>query len=219
VLLLIAGGLGFLISRAHSGVTISVGAHPTIIGDNCSGAIFIQAGPANQVTFGGLFPQYSQDSAANTVEITQCNAGLTITVPPQSNIQIDANSEITVLGVSGVMKLSTNGSRITLEQVTLQGASKVEDNGGSIIFVGSVAPNSTPTISDNSGSIDMTLPANASFHLDLTGILGPISSNFPGVQTAGPDMNGLHVDVGNNPATAKLTLDLNGTSVIVTKGS
>jgi hypothetical protein len=39
------------------------------------------------------------------------------------------------------------------------------------------------------------------------------------VQTAGPDMNGLHVDVGNNPATAKLTLDLNGTSVIVTKGS
>ena len=219
ILLLIAGGLGFFISRAHNGVTISVGAHPTLIGDSCSGAILIQAGPANQITIAGIFPQYTQDSATNTVEITQCDSGLTVTVPAETNIQMDAADEITVLGVSGTMKLGTNGSRLTLEQVTLEGQSKIDVNGGAIVFAGSLAPGSTPTIDDNSGSIDMTLPANSSFHLDITGILGPIASNFPNVQNPASEAGDVHIDVGGNPSATKLTLGLNDTTVILNKGA
>jgi hypothetical protein len=219
ILLLIVGGLGFFISRVRNGVTISVGAHPTVVGNNCGGAIFVQAGPENQITFAGIFPQYTQDSSTNTVEITQCNEGLTITVPPETNIQMDANDKITVLGVNGTMQLSTNGSRMTLEQVTLQGQSKIDDNGGTIVFAGSIAQGSTSTISDNSGSIDMTLPASSSFHLDLTGILGPIASNFPGVQSPASETSDVQVNVGSNPSAVKLTLDLNDTDVVLSKAA
>lgn len=217
ILAVIAGVLGFVTLRAHNGNTLSVGAHPTIIGDSCSGGtVLIQAGTENQVNIAGLSsPEYTQDSASNTIEFTHCDNGLTLTVPPETNLQIDASEEITVLGVSGVMKLSTNGSRVALIGGTLEGASKIDDNGGAIVFSGNIAPGSSPDISDNGGSIDLTLPASASFHLALSGILGPISSNVPGVRTS-PDHTGdLKVDVGNNPGATRLTLDLNDTSVVL----
>lgn len=219
VILLIAGGFGFVLVRAHNGVTLSVEAHPTIIGDSCSGSLFIQSGPANQVTLGGIFPQFTQDSATNTIEITQCDDGLTLTVPPEANIQIDTSDAITVLGVSGTLKLSTNGSRIVLEQVTLEGQSKIEDNGGTIVFGGNIAQGSTPTISDNGGSIDMTLPASSSFHLDLTGILGPIASDFPSLANVAGDTNDVHVDIGSDPSATRLTLALNGTAVVMSQSA
>lgn len=215
VLLLVAGGLGFFITRAHNGITIPVGAHPTLIGDNCDGAISIQAGPANQITFASIFPQYTQDNATNTVELTRCDAGMAITVPPETNIQMDVNDEITVIGVSGTMKLGTNGNRLTLEGVTLEGASKLDVNGAEIIFAGSLAAGSTPNISDNGGSIDMTLPANASFHLAMTGIPGPIVSNVPGLQNLTSEASDAQANVGNNPSATRLTLSLNDTAVVL----
>jgi hypothetical protein len=218
ILLLLVGGLGFLVSRAHNGATIAVSAHPTLIANSCNGPVIIQAGPANQMTFAGIFPQYSQNSATNTVEITQCDAGTTITVPPETDIQVDTNDAITVLGVSGVLNLSANGSRITLEGVTLQGQSKIDDNGGAIVFTGNIAQDNTSTFSDNSGSIDITLPASLSFHLNLTGILGPIASNFSGVQNPASDTSSATFDIGSNPETTKLTLDLNDTALILNKG-
>ncbi len=214
LLILLASGLIFLVSRAHNGVTISVGAQPTLIGDSCNGPVFIQAGPANQMTFAGIFPQYAQNSATNTIELTQCDTGTTVTVPPDTNIQLDANDAITVLGVNGVLKLSTNGSRVTLENVTLQGQSKIDDNGGAIVFGGNLNSGSTPTFSNNGGSIDITLPASSSFHLDVTGILGPIASNFPGVQNPPDTTSQASFDVGNSSATVKLTLDLMDTVVL-----
>lgn len=218
VLLLIISGLGFVLTRAHNGVTLTVGAHPTIIADDCHGPVLIQAGAANQVTLGAIFPQYQQDASTNTLEITEC-ANMTITVPPTANIQVNATDTITVLGVSGTLNLSTNGSRITLEQVTLEGQSKISDNGGAIVINGNVAPGSTPTISNNSGSIDITLPANSSFHLTLTGNPGPIASSFPGVQNPASAAGDMQVDIGGNPASIKLTLDLNDTAVVLNAGA
>lgn len=219
IVVLLIGGLGFFITRARNGVTVSVGAHPTIIGDSCNGPVFIQAGPANQVTIAGIFPQYSQDSTTNTVEISECSTGLTLTVPSESNLQMDANDAITVLGVSGTMKLSANGSTVTLLQVTLEGQSKVEDNGGAIIFRGTIAQESAPTISDNGGTIDMTLPASASFNLVVTGIVGLILSNFPSLQNPAQGTSGIQASVGNSPSAPKLTLDVNDTSIEIIKGA
>lgn len=215
IVAIIASVLGFVVFRARVGTTLSVGAHPTIIGDSCSDTVFVQAGAENQVTItdSGTY-DYMQDSASNTIEFTHCNNGLTLTVPPETNLQIDTSDEITVLGVSGTMQISTNGSRVTLEQVTLEGASKIDDNGGAIVISGNIAQGSSPTLSDNGGSIDVTLPASDSLHLAFTGILGPIASNVPGVQTTSANATELKVDVGSNPGTTKLTLDLNDTSVV-----
>ncbi|HEY0756514.1 MAG TPA: hypothetical protein VGD98_21355 [Ktedonobacteraceae bacterium] len=219
VILLSAGILGFVVVRIHNGVTIPVGAHPTIISTSCNGPVLIQAGAVNQVTItNSFFPQYTQDQATNTLEFTECDSGLTLTVPPEANLQMDVNDAITVLGVSGTMKLSANGSRITLEQVTLEGSSHIEDNGSAIVFAGQLSPGNSTTLSDNGGSIDVTLPANASLHLTVSGILGPITSNVPGVQNPGSlTGGGLQVNVGSTPAAATLTLDLNDTSVVFNK--
>ncbi|HEX7734453.1 MAG TPA: hypothetical protein VF458_06315 [Ktedonobacteraceae bacterium] len=216
VFAVIAGILGFILFRGRGVTTLSVGAHPTIIGDSCSdGTVFIQAGAEKQVAIeGDGTSDYTQDNASNTIEFTHCNNGLTLTVPPETNLQIDTSEEITVLGISGTIKLSTNGSRVTLEQVTLEGASRIDDNGGAIVFSGNIAQGSSPTLSNNGGSIDVTLPASASFHLAFTGILGPIASNVPGVQTSSENATELKTDVGSNPGATKLTLDLNDTSVV-----
>lgn len=215
LLLLLAGGFGFVILRVHNGVTLSVGVHPTIVGDNCGGKVMIQAGPANQVTLSGIFPQFTQDSSTNTVEITQCDDGMTITVPSQADITLSATEEISVFGVSGTLKLDTDGSRIVMEGVTLEGNSKVSDNGGAIVMNGNMAAGSSPTIDDNGGSIDVTLPASASFHLNLTGIPGPIASNFPGIQAPGGNADALQINVGGNPSAVNLTLTLNDTAVVL----
>lgn len=219
IFLLVVGGLGFLIFRAHNGVTLAVGAHPTIIGEDCNGPVFVQAGPANQVTLMGIFPQYTQDSASDTIEITQCDNGITLIAPPEANLQMDVNDEITVLGVSGTMQLSANGSRLTLEHVTLEGKSKVEDNGGAIVFNGTLSQGSASTLSGNGGSLDVTLPASASFDLDFTGILGPFVSNFPGVHMPTDQSGDVQVNVGSNPTSAKLTLDVNDTDVVLSEGA
>lgn len=217
VLLLIAGGLGFILTRAHNGVTLSVGAHPTISADDCHGPVLIQAGAARQVTLGGIFPQYRQDASSDTIEITQCEE-MTITVPPTANIQVSAADTITIIGVRGTLDLDTNGSRITLAQVTLEGQSKISDNGGAIVFNGAIAQGSAPTIGNNSGSIDITLPADAAFHLALTGNLGPIASDFPGVQNSVNEAGDVQVDIGGSAASTRLTLDLNDTAVVLHKG-
>ncbi len=137
-----------------------------------------------------------------TVELKQCT------------VYSSKNSRA-LFGVSGTLNLSTSDSRVMLKHVTLEGQSKIGDSGGSIIFDGSIAQGGTPTISDDGCSIDVTLPTNASFHLDLNGILGPIASNFPGVRNTGPNMTDLHVNVGSNPSAVKLTLDLNDTFVVL----
>lgn len=217
-LVVVIGALVFLIVRAHNGVTLSVGAHPTIIAKSCTGTIFVQAGPANQVTLSGIFPQYTQDSAANSIELDECDS-TTITVPPVADLQIDTADAVTIFGVSGTLDVSTNGNRITLEQVTLEGNSKIDDNGGQIVFQGSLAPGSTPTVSNNSGSIDMTLPADTSCQLKITGIFGPLTSNFPGIQEPTDTTSDFQTNIGSNPSAVKLTLELNDTAVVLRKGA
>lgn len=217
VLLLIVGGLIFLLNRVHNGVTLSVGPHPTIIGNNCNGTIVIKAGPANQVTLSDAFPQYNQSTSLNTIELTSCD-GTTLTVPPQANVEIKGADSVTAFGVSGTLKLDTNGGRITLINCKLEGESKISSNDGIITFTGSLAQGSTSTIDVNSGSIDMTLPAEAAFHLDVLGNIGPVVSNYAGVQVPSQG-SGLHVDVGHPASGITLALGVNGTSVILRRGT
>lgn len=223
VVALIGAGLVFLLGRVHNGVSISVGVQPTVIIHDCNQAILVRAGQANQVVLYGVFPQYAQDTATDTIEMGDCGSvgglgGVTLMVPPHANLQLDVNDSITVFDVSGQMNLSANGSRITLINVGLEGQSKIDDNGGVITFIGNLAQGSNSTISGNSGAIDMTLPASAAFHLTTSGILGQVISNVPQVQVPTGVGGQLDLDIGHANSGVALMLDLNDTALILREG-
>jgi hypothetical protein len=223
VVALIGGGLIFILGRAHNGVSISVGVQPTVIIHDCNQAILVRVGKANQVVLSGVFPQYAQDTATDTIEMGGCDSegglgGVTLTVPPHTNLQLDANDSITIFDVSGQMNLSANGSRITMINVGLEGQSKIDDNGGVITFIGNLAQGSNSTVSGNSGAIDMTLPASAAFHLATSGILGQVISNVPEVQASTAVGDQLDLEIGHANSGVTLNLDLNDTALILRKG-
>jgi hypothetical protein len=223
VVALIGGGLIFILGRAHNGASISVGSQPTVIMHNCNQAILVRAGQANQVVLSGVFPQYAQDTATDTIEMGGCDSegglgGVTLTVPPHANLQFDVYDSITIFDVSGQMNLSTNGSRITLINVGLAGQSKIDDNGGVITFIGNLTQGSDSTVSGNSGAIDMTLPASAAFHLTTSGILGQVSSNVAEVRASTGAGDQLDLDIGHANSGVALKLDLNDTALILRKG-
>ncbi len=215
-LLIILVGIGFFVYKLQTGNVITVDSGTTLFIDECSGYVHIHASTsANQVVLQNLsglfvFPSHAQDS--DTVIINGCN--LDMIVPANINLNITAD-EIDVFGVSGQMKLTTNGGSLSLVQDTLKGTSVLDNNGGPILFQGSLANTANATLSSNGGSIDASLPGDASFHLKTTGILSTLTTNYPGItitDTGVPD-----TIIGNSPQ-ATLTLDVNGSDVVLHKG-
>lgn len=211
-LLVLIAGLSFFIYKYQTGTMISTKPHPTLVIPTCTGSAHIQAAKTvDQITIAGWpFPPYQFDQASNTVTVSDCNR--TIFVPEQTDLKIDADT-IDVIGVSGQMQLSTNGGTITLTQATLQGQSSLQSNGGPLRFSGSIASSATCTFDVNGGSIDLALPANATFHIDITGIISSITSDFPGLS---PQNNEVHTNIGFSPS-AKLKMDVNDSPIILKK--
>ncbi len=214
-LLIILGGIGFFVYKLQTGNVITVDSGTTLFIDQCSGYVHIHASTStNQVVLqnlSGIFVFSSNAQDSDTVIINGCN--LDMTVPANINLNITAD-EIDVFGVSGQMKLSTNGGAISLVQDTLKGASVLDNNGGPILFQGSLDSTANATLSSNGGSIDASLPGDASFHLKTTGILGTLTTNYPGItvtDTGVPD-----ITIGNSPQ-GTLTLDVNGSDVVLHK--
>src|SRR5579859_5807329 len=140
-LLIIIGGIGFFAYKLQTGNVITVDSGATLFIDQCTaGFVHIHAsGSPNQVVIqgpGGLFVFSSHAQSSDTIIINGCN--LDMTVPANINLNINAD-EIDVFGVSGQMKLTTNGGSINLVQDTLQGTSVLDNNGGPILFQGSLA--------------------------------------------------------------------------------
>jgi hypothetical protein len=213
-LLIIGGILSFFIYKFEFGGVITMHDHPTVVVDECTGYVHVTVGTSsNQVRMQGLaggFTSYSYNQNRNQVIIYGCN--LSLQVPPTTDLILNAD-HIEVFGVSGKMTISANGGSIVLMHSTLQGASAIDNNGGPIIFNGALDTHSNPTISDNGGSIDMTLARSVSFHLDATGIIGGITANFPIKQSANATGD-IHADIGTQPSTT-LTLKSNDTSIVL----
>ena len=213
ILVILLGVAGFLIYRLHTGNVITVDSGATLFVEDCTGYVHIHASDSpNQVVLQGLsglfvFPTHAQDS--DTIIINGCD--LDMTVPANINLNITAD-EIDVFGVTGQMKLSTNGGAISLVQDTLKGASVLDNNGGPILFQGSFATAANPTFSSNGGSIDISLPGDASFQLKTTGILGTLTTNYTGITVT--DTGIQDTNIGNSPQ-ATLTLDVNDSAVIL----
>ena len=177
---------------------------------------------------------YDQSRDSNTITVTvegPESVNLDVTVPSNADLQLDTNSgEIDVTGVSGQMSLSStdgtinathdslsgqstlsnNGGTINATHDSLSGQSTLGTNSGSITFNGSIDPNGTYQFESTSGSVDVTLPGNSSFHVDATTTSGSISSDFSEVNIQHPDVSGAnaHGDVGS-PPRATVTLQTN----------
>ena len=215
ILLIVLVGIGFFVYKLQTGNVITVDSGATLFIDQCTGYVHIHASTStNQVVIqglGGVFVPSSHAQDSDTIIINGCN--LDMTVPAHINLNINAD-EIDVFGVTGQMKLTTNGGSITLVQDTLQGTSVLDNNGGPILFQGSIAGTANSTFTSNGGSIDISLPGDASFHLKTTGILDSLTTNYPGIAIAGIGQS--EATIGNS-AQATLTLDVNGSSVILHK--
>ncbi len=177
----------------------------------------------------GIAPQINYSQDGNTITVTvegPESVNLDVAVPNNADLQVDTNSgDIDVTGVSGQMSLSSTTGTINATNDSLSGQSTLESNGGtinatndslsgqsklstttgSITFKGSIDPHGTYLFGSTSGSVDVTLPDNSSFHVDATA--GSISSAFPEVNIQHPGGSGAeaHGDVGS-PPRATVTL-------------
>lgn len=159
---------------------------------------------------------------ANTVD----SKLLDITVPATTSLKISTNAgNIEVDGVSGQMVLLTNGGSIIVTNSTLTNASllsantsaikvlqsalsgpvTLSNNQGTITFDGSIAAEGNYQFLSNQGTIDVTLPRTASFHIDAEVTHGSITADFPGIQV---EQSAIHSDVGT-PPRAQVTLNNN----------
>lgn len=185
--------------------TFTVTAKPTVIITNKAGAIHLRSGQPGQVGIttekrGYIFsPQwnrdaqlgYEQNTTLNQVSARVDNWGLfgkgtidfAVTVPPECHLELRTNAgQIHVENVSGQMHLQANAGTINVNEVTLEGDSRVKTDVGSISFVGKLDPAGKATLSTDVGTINATLPAQSSFLLDAKASLGAVTTNLPFAQ-------------------------------------
>ncbi len=209
-------------------VTIDTGPHPTIVINRNTGAVRIEAvADSKQVV---IKPLETSSFSDGPIPYTKSNNGNTITfdlsdfefvdvlltVPVGSNLDITTNSDgITVTGVKGELRLSSNGGSLLATEVTLMGKSRLETNAGAITFSGTLDPQSVDDFSTNGEAITVTLPANAAFHVDISNNGdGGIQSQFSEVVVSGSEAHG---DVGPAPR-ALVKIENNGGTIRLLKG-
>jgi hypothetical protein len=189
----------------------------------------------------GTIP-YTETSDHSTIILSLSppdGSDLTVTVPATSDLKLHTNDgEIMVDGVSGQMNLVSNTGSVTVTHSTINSASILNDNtgainatqdmlqghvtlsnnSGSITFSGSIDPLGICTLQDNGGTVDMSLPATSSFHLDVTGNIDTFTTDFLGIpmQNAAFGPGEIHTNVGHDPG-ATLSIDLNGGPAVLHK--
>jgi len=180
---------------------------------------------------------YDRSSDGSTVIIdvdSLQSSRIDVTVPAATNLKSDTNSKnIEVDGVTGQMVLSSNSGSITVTNSTLSASSLLLNNSGAInatqdtlsgpvtfnsndgpiTFSGSIDSSGIYQFQSNSGPIDVTLPRNASFHLDATvnsaNNNSSITTDFPGLLIKNA---AIHANVGS-PPRAQVTLYNNSGSI------
>ena len=213
--------------------TVSGSTPPKLIVNNDIGSVNVQ--PANnsnsihvKVTKSGGNPSdiqttYSQSGNTITITIKRTNTNSTtkadadITVPAKSDLQLhNGTGDITVTGITGQMSLINGTGSIDATQATLTSDSHIQASTGSVSFQGSIGSGNYQ-FQSNTGNINVSLPSNASFHVNANTDVGSITSDFSEVITqqniAGASASG---SVGNAPS-ATITLTTNTGSIELQK--
>ena len=210
-------------------VPVGVGIHPIIVINRNAGSVHVDATSTNNMVIiqpaqqssplgNGPIP-YSRGSDGKTITFDLSNFeadDIELMVPRLSDLNITTNGDdITVDGVSGQITLKSNAGTLTATHVSLSGQSTLKTNGGNITFSGSLDPGGTYLFDSNGGSIVLTLPHNAAFHVDATTNGGSVRSDFPQVTVSGTG-DEAHGDVGKGPR-AQVTVSNNGGSITLHK--
>ncbi len=207
-------------------LTVNTGAHPTIVIDRNAGALhIIGVQGATKITIQAKGTSYSDepitykkssDGQSFTFDLDNVEAQeVDLNVPATSDLNITTNGDdITVENVTGQVMLDSNAGAIKATQMSLTGISTLKTNGSDITFSGSLATDGTYTFDTNAGNVSVTLPASASFHVDMSTNGGTLHSDFSQVTLS--DSEG-HGDVGQAPF-AKVTMSSNGGNVTLLKG-
>jgi hypothetical protein len=178
-----------------------------------------QVSNGNNGSASGTLP-YIETDDHSTIVLTLSPPGgsdLTVTVPATTDLKLYTNDKaITVDGVSGQMNLLSNSGSVTVTNSTINTASSLNDNSGvinathdalqgnvtlsnnsgDITFSGSIDPAGLYTFQDNGGTVNVSLPRNASFHVDATDNISTVSSDFPSVRVQNGE---IHASVGKAP--------------------
>ncbi len=111
-----------------------------------------------------------------------------------------ANGTIMGSNLKGQMTLSTTNGALTVRDVNATDNSSFQTDSGFIDFQGTLAPSGTFLYRTSSGSIELRLSKDASFHVDASTASGSIGSEFHDLKVQ-PDTPGAeaHGDVGAPP--------------------
>jgi hypothetical protein len=212
---------------------ISGATPPTLIVNNDVGSIHVQPSSSSDnvhvmVTKSGDNPDdiqvnYSQNGNTVTVTIKRNNSNSTakadadITTPSKSDLQLqNGTGEITVTGIEGKMLLTDGTGSIHASQASLTSNSQLQTGTGSISFSGSIGSGNYQ-FQSSTGDVSVSLPSNASFHVNANTNVGSISSDFSDVaierNIVGASASG---DIGSTPS-ATVTLTTNTGSIHLQK--
>ncbi len=139
-------------------------------------------------------------------------SGLTGQVDVNSN---NASITLTDCHVQGTSLLHSNSGAITVTQSTLAGSVALSNNDGPITFNSAIDSTGSYVFENNQGSISVTLPQSASFHVDAKTNGGSISTNYAAIHVQN---NEAHASVGNAPQ-AVVTLTTNNGTITLNKGA
>lgn len=252
LVVLVSGGAWFVVSSL--GYTLgststttqhySVGANPTIVLNNDTGSIHVQAGASSSdVTIqatrhtgwwgnaGDVNVTYNQDTANNTVSVNVERPGnassfgsssvdFDLTVPSTAILQLQTHTgSIDVSGVSGQLVLTSNTGSVQASGGTLSGNSQFQTNTGSVTFTGAISQTGSYQFQTNTGSVNVTIPGTSVFHVDASTDTGSINTTFPGMAVTHRQFTGAdaHSDVGGAPQ-ATITLRTNTGSINLYQG-
>lgn len=188
----------------------------TVNTDGSPGSVTVQTPGQDQVSVPSSSYNSSEDSLHIAVDNSQTD--LEVTVPNEADLVIRTSSgDIDVTGVNGQVNLSSDSGTIGLSQVSLAGNSSVSTNSGDITFDGAIDPHGTYRFLSSSGSVDVTLPSDSSFHAAITPNNGSFDSGFPEVNSP-PSGGTIEGNVGKSPLANVIIKTDNG-SINLNEGS
>jgi len=142
---------------------------------------------------------------AKTIRCASSRSDLTI-AHLTGRLELDA-SDLVLSDVSGPARISTQDKDVEIERVA--GKLDVADVHGDIKVTFAVPPGEDTNVTDDSGSVDVTLPANSSFEVSAVSRSGNVESDFGApslVSEEQADIERFHGTVGQRPGAPQLTI-------------
>ena len=213
--------------------SFTVGSSPHVVINDPVGTINVHTGgTGNQVSIqttkqsvgiGGnaqnIHITYQESSDNNTITVNVDDSShflgfnsvnFNIAVPSTTSLNIHADTgSIDVSGINGQMSLTSNTGSITATQDKLTDSSEMKTDTGTVTFDGEITPGGTYQFETNTGTVNVTLPGDSSFHVNASTDTGSFGSNFPGVNAEQHGIgSSVNSDVGTSPnATLILKTD------------